>query len=63
MISFCNPIPYAPLSRHLNVAPSAAIVVTISLGFLAACLFAPGRGLFWRHWNPARLPADTESGA
>jgi ABC-type Mn2+/Zn2+ transport system permease subunit len=33
---------------HLNVAPSAAMVVTISAIFLIAFLFAPQRGLFTR---------------
>jgi manganese/iron transport system permease protein len=34
-------------SWHLNVAPSAAIVVTISLLFLLIFLLAPQRGLLW----------------
>jgi manganese/iron transport system permease protein len=50
------------LSWHLNIAPSAAIVVTISLVFLVTFLFAPGRGLFRRNRISARLPADAESG-
>jgi ABC-type Mn2+/Zn2+ transport system permease subunit len=33
------------LAWHLNVAPSASIVVTISIIFLLAFLLAPGRGL------------------
>jgi ABC-type Mn2+/Zn2+ transport system permease subunit len=36
-------------SWHLNVAPSAAIVVTISLLFLVIFLLAPQRGLLWAH--------------
>ncbi len=41
---------------HLNVAPSAAIVVTISTVFLLALFFAPRRGLLWTFRRP-RVPA------
>jgi ABC-type Mn2+/Zn2+ transport system permease subunit len=35
-------------SYYLNIASGAAIVLTATLGFLLAFLFAPGRGFVWR---------------
>jgi manganese/iron transport system permease protein len=43
---------------HLDVAPSAAIVVTISSVFLLAFLFAPRRGLFRSHSRTATPQLD-----
>ena len=43
------------LAWHLNIAPSAAIVVTISAIFLLIFLLAPQRGLLWVRRRPAPL--------
>ena len=35
-------------SYYLNIASGAAIVLTATLGFMVAFLFAPGRGFVWQ---------------
>ena len=42
------------LSWHLSIAPSAAIVLTMTMLFLLAYLFAPGRGIVWSMVNRFR---------
>lgn len=37
------------LSFYLNIASGAAVVLTATVLFLLAFLFAPGRGLVWQH--------------
>jgi ABC-type Mn2+/Zn2+ transport system permease subunit len=39
------------LSYYLNVASGAAVVLTATLLFLAAFLFAPQRGLLTQRWR------------
>jgi ABC-type Mn2+/Zn2+ transport system permease subunit len=47
-------------SWHLNVAPSAAIVVTISLLFLVIFLLAPQRGLLWARRRRSSASSQSE---
>src|SRR5258708_31032678 len=42
------------LSWHLSIAPGAAIVLTMTVVFLLAYLFAPGRGIVWSMVNRFR---------
>ncbi len=49
------------LSYHLNVAPSAAIVVTIGAIFLLIFLFAPGRGLLRSRQYSNPIVEETEA--
>ena len=44
---FATEVAICYLSWHLRVAPSAAIVLTMTALFLLAFFFAPGKGYLW----------------
>jgi ABC-type Mn2+/Zn2+ transport system permease subunit len=43
------------LAWHTGIAPSAAIVLTMTTLFLLAYLFSPRRGIVWVNWIRPRL--------
>jgi ABC-type Mn2+/Zn2+ transport system permease subunit len=47
------------LSWHSGIAPSAAIVLTMTTLFLLAYLFSPRRGIIWVNWIRPRFLRET----